>query len=711
MTTQHFLRQCAAAGIAAMCTSLAIAADPALTVVEFYNKNLNHYFVTADPAEQAGIDKGAAGPGWVRTGQVFLADALEAQTGAKKVCRFYSASQNSHFYTADAEECAFVKKSDPGWQYEGLVFAIAVPSASGCASGTQAVYRVYNNGFGKPVGSNHRYMADLTLAQQQAKGGQAFEGTAFCAPLSSAAKRADAVRLLKQASFGPTFPETARVAQMGAEACLEEQFVQSPSRYTASAWVPSTKPTTCINDTTPPLRADSYCQRDNYSNFVPQREFWQHALSNPDQLRQRVAWAWSQFFVISALEISLPYGMLDYQQMLRDNAFENFGTLLKKVTLHSAMGEYLDMANNQKPDVARGTTPNENYAREVLQLFSIGLNELNLDGTAKLDAAGRTIPTYDNEEIEGYAYTFTGWTYPTIPGQAPTPTKLNGRNWAGTMEIREYAHDLSVKELLDGVKSKPNVATAQDLDGALSTIFAHRNVPPFVSKFMIQKLVTGDPSPQYVERVARVFLDNGRGTRGDMRAVVRAILLDPEARGPEKFDSRYGQLTEPVLYVANIARALNAKTDGVYFRSTTGSMGQNVFSPPTVFNYYPPDHTLVGNGVTAQEFALLNTSTTFSRINFADQMLMGVGTKVAPDATVFGAIGTEFDWSPFTAVAADPEALMNKVAEVLTGVPFSSAMKAAIRPAIEALAATDTLGRAKTAMYLAVVSPTTQVKR
>jgi uncharacterized protein (DUF1800 family) len=684
--------------------------EPRVTTVEFYNTNLNHYFMTADPNEQAAVDKGGAGPGWVRTGLSFSAYEKGQSPTAKDVCRFYSQSQNSHFYTADAAECEQVKK-DKGWQYEGLVFAIDVPSNGGtCTAGqSQPVYRVYNNGFGKPVGSNHRFMPDLTVAQKQAKNGQAFEGAVFCAPLSGAAKRADAVRLLKQASFGPTPAEINAVVSQGTNAWLDAQFAAPVSKYSQKPWVVTPAPATCINDTTQPLRADSYCLRDTYSLFVPQVEFWRQALTGQDQLRQRVAWAWAQFFVISGFEITHAYGMLDYQQMLRDNAFENYATLLRKVTLSSAMGAYLDMANNQKADPARGIVPNENFAREILQLFSIGTNELNLDGTPKLDAKGRTIPTYDAEEIVGFASAFTGWTYATIPGRA-SDNRFNVRNWAGPMEIREIYHDTNVKELLDGEKTKAGQNTQADFDTALNQIVNHRNVPPFISRFLIQRLVTGEPSPAYVERVAKVFINNGAGTRGDLKAVVRAILTDPEARGPEKFDVAYGQLNEPVLFVSQMARALGVKTDGQYFQNQTNSMAQTVFFSPTVFNYFSPEHIIASNKINSPEFGILNSNTSISRANVANTLLMGNAT-INPSTTLFQSTGTQFDWSPYTAAAANTDTLLDKVAEITQGVAFTPQVKAIMKTAIDALPANDPTNRAKTAMYLAFSTPLAQVKR
>jgi uncharacterized protein (DUF1800 family) len=683
------------------------AIEPALTVVEYYNATLNHYFMTADPAEQAGVERGAAGPGWVRTGVRFSAYERGQAVAANSVCRFYSATQNSHFYTADAAECEFVKK-DKGWQYEGLVFAVPVPTAQGCAVGTQPVYRVYNNGFGKAVGSNHRFVPDLTLAQAQAKNGEAFEGIVFCTPSGSNAKRADAVRLLNQATFGARFDEIDAVLAQGATAWIDAQIAMPTSKYTALPVPPPNIPSTCRDDYALPVTATSFCIRDNYTMFTPQREFWQQAIQSPDQLRQRVAWAWSQFFVISALEVNRPYGMLDYQQMLRDNAFENFSTLLRKVTLHPSMGSYLDMANNRKRDAAKGIEPNENFAREVIQLFTVGTDELNLDGTKKLDGNGRTIPTYDIDEIRGYAAAFTGWTFPTAPGQTAAEN-FNPINWAGTMEVREHLHDTDPKELLDGKKTTAGNNATADLDTALASLFNHRNVAPFVSRFMIQKLVTSHPSPQYIERVARVFQDNGQGVRGDVKAVVKAILLDAEARGEQKSDNTFGKLNEPVLLLTQLARAMDARTDGFYFQNQSGGLGQNVFTPPSVFNYFPADYALPTSGITAPEFGIFNSNTTLARINSVYFLLYG--TSFTPNQYLHQATGTQFNLTPYTSIAASSDALVDKVAEIVQGTAFSPTIRATIKRAIDAVPATDTTGRARTALYLAFSTQVAQVKR
>ncbi len=240
--------------------------------------------------------------------------------------------------------------------------------------------------------------------------------TAARTPRTAAQIEADAVRLLEQATWGPNAALVAHVQSAGAAAFLDEQFAAPQTRYTAFAPWPANKPDSCVDDRSLPVTPASYCARDNYTLFALQREFFRNAITAPDQLRQRVAFALSQILVTSGLDINQAYAMQRYQQILSDHAFGNFRNVLLRVTLSPVMSNYLDMANNLKPNPRTGVEPNENYARELLQLFSIGTVELRSDGTPLLDAAGKPVPTYDQDEIEGFAHVFTGWTYPTAPG-------------------------------------------------------------------------------------------------------------------------------------------------------------------------------------------------------------------------------------------------------------------------------------------------------
>ena len=684
---------------------IALAAEPAATIVEFFNAPANKYFISANPADWALLD-GYASIGWKRTGVSFSAYTSGQDASAQPVYRFYAPSVGSHFFTVSATERDQLAAIS-GFVAEGIAWYAVPPVASACPATTVGLYRTFNNGAAASNGpANHRYFEDYSFYQSYAAKGYALEGLSMCLPLSTAEKRLDASRLLKQASFGPTPAEIDRVTTLGTNAWLTEQFAATPSQYTARDYVPQTRPDTCVNDTTLPVTATSYCARDNYSLFPTQLEFYKQAITGNDQLRQRVAWALSQFFVISATDVNLPYGMGDYQQMLRDNAFANFRGLLEKVTLHPAMGRYLNMANNQKT-TSTGISPNENYAREILQLFSNGVNLLNDDGTEKKGADGQPIETYTQEEIMGFAKVFTGWTYPTLAGVTPT-SRLNGQNLAGVMEPRETYHDVGTKDLLGSAVAPANATAFPDLTGALDNVFGYANVPPFFSRFMIQKLVTGNPSPSYVQRVANVFKNNGSGIRGDIKAVVTAILTDIEARGAAKFEPTYGHMSEPVLLVTGLARALSTKTDGYYFYNSSNGLGQTVFSAPTVFNYYVPDHVVSSININSPEFGIFNSTTALSRINFANSALYGT---ININAALYGATGTQFDWTPFTSVATDSNVLLDRVNEVMFAGKLSAATRATMKTAIDTVAASDPTGRARMALYLAVAAPEAQIAR
>jgi uncharacterized protein (DUF1800 family) len=540
---------------------------------------------------------------------------------------------------------------------------------------------------------------------------------------------ADAARFLQQASFGPTEATIAEVRQKGFDAFLTEQFAAKGIGYDNlpnaldPAIVATQKPANCTYDGTRGSAA-SQCERDNYSTFPMQTRFFQNALNSPDQLRQRVAWAQSQILVVSGLELFQAYSMQSYQRILYDNAFGNYRDILNKVTLSTGMGHYLNMVNNNKPT---GTQrPNENYARELLQLFSIGQIKLNLDGTPVL-VNGVSVPTYDQEEIEGFAYTFTGWAYPPLPGQ--TAKFYSAPYHVGSMVPIAANHATGTKKLLDGVVLPANQTAEKNLNDALDNIFNHPNVAPFIGKLLIQQLVTSNPSAEYVARVSAKFNNNGLGVRGDMKAVVRAILLDTEARGDAKTDPRYGHLKEPALYTLNVLRAMNAKTDGVIMRYFTDIMDQEIFVPPSVFNFYPPDYSLASEKINAPEFAIQNSSTAMNRINFASAMMFSPPTVydtvqkkyinplpktitgIYKDDAVTGSIGTLIDWTDWQAAAADTNKLLEKINALMFHGTMSTAMKDTISKAVTAVAPDDPLLRARTAVYLAVTSSQYQVER
>jgi hypothetical protein len=277
------------------------------------------------------------------------------------------------------------------------------------------------------------------------------------------------------------------------------------------------------------------------------------------------------------------------------------------------------------------------------------------------------------------------------------------------MEAVAANHDTGVKELLNGATNAAGLSMQQDLAAALRNVLMHPNVGPFLGKQLIQKLVTSDPTPGYVSRVAAAFNDNGAGVRGDMRAVVRAVLMDPEARGANKIDPGWGKLAEPVLWMTQATRALDGASDGVFFRAASSQLGQFVFYAPSVFNYFPPDYTVPGTHAVGPEFGIQTTTTSLNRANVANALVFSNG--IAPDGNVYGATGTTVSLSPLQALASDPAALVEKLNGLMLAGAMSTQAKAAIITAVNAVPASDTLGRARTAAYLVLSSSQYSVER
>jgi uncharacterized protein (DUF1800 family) len=408
--------------------------------------------------------------------------------------------------------------------------------------------------------------------------------------------------------------------------------------------------------------------------------------------------------------------MLPYINVLDRNAFGLYRDLMREMTLNPAMGNYLDMA------ISTRTSPNENYAREILQLFSIGLFMLNQDGTVKRDAQGNPIPTYDQAVVNGFTKVFTGWTF---CGQQCPDTEPGIVNYRRPLVLNPANHDTGEKQVLDYPGSDPIIPAGlsgeEDLERALDNIFHHPNVAPFVSKLLIQQLVTSNPTPAYVGRVAAVFNDNGQGIRGDLKAVVRAILLDPEARGDRKTDPDYGHLREPVLFVTNILRPMNPTaninpsgeciglSDGV-LNPVTISLDQDVFNPPSVFNYYPMTYTLQNTDLLAPEFGIFSTGTALKRPNFVNQMVFGSGVPRSPDAPC----GTRISLSRWESLAAADETgqlLVDTVNREIMHGSMSAAVRGHMLEAVQAVSPANPLRRAQTAVYLAATSSQYQVQR
>jgi uncharacterized protein (DUF1800 family) len=527
----------------------------------------------------------------------------------------------------------------------------------------------------------------------------------------------DRVRFMEQATFGTDAALEMRLRRIGISAWLNEQMEEKRDANGAVRYSAFPYPVLALQPDTPPSTCTSNCLRDNYSMYKLQNWFFREALYGEDQqLRRRVSWALSQIWVVSGRETIQPARMIPYIRILDKYAFGSYRYLMEEMTLNPAMGNYLDMA------ISTRQSPNENYAREILQLFSIGLYMLNQDGTPKLDANGNPIPTYTQAEVNGFTKVFTGWTF---CGQECADTQPGIRNFRAPMSLNPANHDPTEKQLLNypgAVSIIPaGLAAEQDLQMALDNIFYHPNVAPFVGKILIQQLVTSNPTPAFTGRVAAVFNDNGQGIRGDLGAVVRAILTDPEARGNLKTDPDYGHLREPVLFVTNILRPANPtanlnasgdcnnQSDGVLNGVTLG-LDQDVFNPPTVFNYYPLDYALQNSNLSAPEFGIFSTGTALKRPNFVNQMVFGSGIIRAGDAPCGTKINTA-RWQLLAAADASGALLVDSLnTEILHG-SMSPPVRSHLLTAVQAVAPTDSLKRARTALYLVTTSPQFQVQR
>ena len=509
----------------------------------------------------------------------------------------------------------------------------------------------------------------------------------------------DAVRLAAQATFGPTAALVHDIEQQGEAAWIDAQLELPPSDLGTYPVVADSVNAVC------PMGSAATCVRDNFTPFLSEAAFFRNAISGPDQLRQRVAFALSQIVVVSGAEVRPNYGLAEYEKLLLRDAFGTYRQLLEDVTLSPAMGRYLNMVNNDKPNPARGTSPNENYAREVMQLFSIGLVQLQPDGSVVTDASGLPVPTYDQNAVIGLAHVFTGWTYPLQPGA--TQMTHNPAYYVGPMVAVPSNHDTAAKVILGGTQVTAGQTPDADLAQALDTIANHPNVGPFIGKQLIQALVTANPSAAYVERISAAWANDGQGVRGNLGAVVRAILLDPEARGSVKTDPSYGRVKDPVLLLTGPARALGIATDGVWFARASGALEQPVYLSPTVFNFYPPDYS-PDSSLVSPASALLDSGSVFTRANLLLQLLY---QSQGPDGTVPGATGTQTGLGDLAPFDGDSGALMDSIDALLLHGTLSAGARSAVLDAVNAQSTDASPSRVRAAVYAVLTSPSYQVER
>lgn len=536
------------------------------------------------------------------------------------------------------------------------------------------------------------------------------------------------IRLMEQATFGPNPATEQRLREIGIEAWIEEQFNRPYPTFAYPNFPLKSGDSAVGCPTTDPNRA--VCLRDHYSMYPQQNHFFKEALYSDAQLRHRIVWALSQLWVTSGNTNNQGRWMEEYIKVLDRNAFGNYRDLMYEMTLNPAMGNFLDMIRSTR------TNPNENYPREILQLFTVGVYELNQNGTQVLDANNNPIPTYDQARIDNFTRIFTGWSFCNVVSTACPNYQSGIPNYIDPMRLVPGNHNTANSKALFNYPGAPNATIAactdctndanrtiyanNSLNRALDNIFHHPSMAPFVGKFLIQHLVTSDPSPAYVGRVAAAFNNNGAGVRGDMKAVIRAILLDPEARGNVKTDPNYGKLREPVQFVTNILRHFDARSadrsqqsDGV-INGVTSGMGQNVLNPPSVFNYYSPDYTVSvvpGTDVPGPEFGLLNTGTSFSRINFVNTIVFN---RIAVNTGANIPLGTSIDLSLLQRYAdADRSgvAMVEYLNEKMMHGTMSREAKMEILISLKGVPTTNSLLRARQALYVLAQSSQFQIQR
>jgi uncharacterized protein (DUF1800 family) len=510
---------------------------------------------------------------------------------------------------------------------------------------------------------------------------------------------ADAARLLTQATFGPKRSEISTIQSQGIEGWVNAQLALPWTAHRAA---------TLSNYRTFGGGADGNMNLNNR-----QAAWWNVVVTAPDQLRQRVAFALSEIFVVSdvAFDQNHTEGLANYYDLLGNGAFGNFRALLESVTRSPIMALYLSSLRNAKADPVLGTSPDENYAREVMQLFTVGLNLLQPDGTLKLDPSGLPIPTYNQNTVTEMAKVFTGWSYASTK---PTPNfRGEPPDFINSIQLFPAFHEDGAKSIVNGVVLSPGQGGARDLQQAMDALFQHPNTGPFISKQLIQRLVTSNPNPAYVYRVARKFDDNGSGVRGDLGAVVRAILTDYEARSVTTVTSTsFGKLKEPILRATALLRTFGATADsGRYIDNLLGThltLAQASLRAPTVFNFFQPDYVLPGAlaaaGLVAPEFQITDATYSISVPNFLRRYIFNVRGN-NPDVLVL-------DLSFEQTLANDPGALLNHLALVMSGGNLPQPVRDRVTTMLSSLpASASALERVQRTLLVISTSPAGAVQK
>ncbi len=531
-----------------------------------------------------------------------------------------------------------------------------------------------------------------------------------------------AARFLVQASYGPNSsltpsalpPNVVALMAQGFPAWIEDQFTR-PLGYLQpyADWRLAQGLSLYFHD-----KPAAYWNRVLGTKIHPDAP-----VTAQDHLRQRMAFALSQIFVISDKEDGLmlnPQGMLNFYDIFIRHGFGNYRDCLREVAVHPAMGRYLSHLSNRKPDPANNIYPDENFAREVMQLFSIGLWELNQDGTQRLDVNGKPISTYNNTTISNFARVFTGLGY----GGDNEDFSSGSGTFLLPMKGFDEQHDCDPKTLLNGVTlpsrtpTSTGAATMLDVEAAIDNLFNHPNTGPFIGKQLIQRFVTSNPSPAYVGRVAAAFANNGSGVRGDFKAVLRAILLDVEARNPaaQPIQSA-GKLREPYIQTANLAMATRTNApNGIYdLNYLDEDLAQQILSSPSVFNFFRPGFAPAGpisdQGLVSPEFQIVNSITILARANYFNKAMNSTFLRWGEEESK----DTRADLTPEVALANDPDALLRRLNLSLAAGQLTPTELQLIREAIiridSSVDANWQLQRVRAAIWLIINSPETATMR
>ena len=489
-----------------------------------------------------------------------------------------------------------------------------------------------------------------------------------------------AARFLDQATWGPTHSSITQLEATTITDWLNAQFALNTSNLPDQPIL------------------DSAGKSNN--NLAPvQAAFFQNAVTGEDQLRQRVAFALSQIWVVSATSgVSPAYAYPPYWRIFSDNAFGNYKDVIQAVTLSPAMGRYLNMANNNKANPAKNTSANENYARELMQLFTLGLTQLNPDGSAVLDSNKNPVPTYNQAVVTNMAKVLTGWTYPTAPDV--TAKTNNPAYYTGQMFAVDAEHDKTAKTIFSNITIPAGGTAEQDLDALLNALMSQPTMAPFVSQQLIQHLVASNPSPAYIQRVSQVFTNNGSGVTGDLKAVVTAILNDPEARAADEptaaVNPSFGHLREPILFMTNILRGLNATLNSKStIQNDATEMGEELFYAPSVFSYFSPQYR-TEKGLLGPEFQIYSTQTVADRADIVNSVLYG---RLSANTTV--------NLTPFVNQAGNTTNLLNYISSVFLHGGMSTALEQAATSAVNA--ATTPTAKAQAALYVVLTSGEYQI--